>query len=103
MIPVMALVLRFPFHKIAGTSSSVIIFISLAGAIGYMIQGYDIVGLPAGSLGFVHFPVALIIMVSAITFAPVGAYLNQKTRSPVLKIAFSVFLVIMGIKLLLFP
>jgi len=101
-IPLMVLILRFPIKKVAGTSSAVIIFTGLAGALSYMIHGWGNPQLPPGTLGFVHLRMALLLSAGSIAFAPWGAKLNQVLEAEKLKLAFSCLLFVVFLKLVFF-
>jgi len=101
-IPIMILVLRYPIKKIAGTSSGIIFFTSIAGVIGYINLGMKNFYLPEGSFGFVNLKIALPLMIGAISFAPIGAYLNSRIKVNTLKKVFAFFLGAIGIILIFF-
>jgi len=101
-IPIMILVLRYPIKKIAGTSSGIIFFTSIAGVIRYINLGMKNLYLPEGSFGFVNLKIALPLMIGAISFAPIGAYLNSRIKVNTLKKFFALFLGAIGIKLIFF-
>ena len=101
-VPLMILVLRFPVKNVAGTSSAIIVFTSIAGVIRYVMAGFENGFIPDGSFGFVNIKIALPFMAGAVIFAPVGAYLNGKVKTKSLKVIFAVFLISMGVKLIFF-
>ena len=99
MITPLILLFNFPIEKVAGTSSSVIIFIGLSGAIGYMYHGHGIIELPGWSQGYVWLSAALPLMIGGIPMAQVGAWLNSKTHDKLLKKIFGAVLFIIAIKM----
>ena len=99
MITPLILLFNFPIEKVAGTSSSVIIFIGLTGALSYMLYGHEIVNLPGWSIGYVWLSAALPLMVGGIPMAQVGAWLNSKTHDTLLKRIFGLVLFIISIKI----
>lgn len=101
-VPLMILILRFPVKNIAGTSSGIILFTSIAGVIRYVMVGFENSLIPDGSFGFVNIKIALPFMAGAVIFAPAGAYLNGKTKTKLLRIIFALFLISMGVKLIFF-
>ena len=101
MIPVLILVFRFPMEKVAGTSSSVIIFIGITGAIGYMFHGYNTVELPGLGTGYVWWQAAIPLALGGIPMARVGAWLNSKTDAILLKRIFGAILFIIALRILI--
>jgi uncharacterized membrane protein YfcA len=99
MITPLILLFNFPIEKVAGTSSSVIIFIGLTGAISYMFYGQGNVNLPGWSIGYVWLSAAVPLMVGGIPMAQVGAWLNSKTHDKLLKRIFGFVLFIISIKI----
>jgi uncharacterized protein len=84
-----------------GTSSAIGLPIAVAGAIGYMVSGLQISGLPAKSLGFVYLPAFAIIAIASLISAPAGAVLVQKLAVKKLKKIFALLLIAIGCKMLL--
>jgi len=101
-IPIMILFLRYPIKKVAGTSSGIIFFTSIAGVIGYIMFGMKNFYLPEGSFGFVNLKIALPLMLGAVSLAPVGAYLNNRVKVDTLKKVFAFFLGAIGIRFIFF-
>lgn len=88
-----------PIHQAVGTSAAMGLFVALPGAIGFMIAGYGLEGLPAWSVGYVNFlAVALLIPMTAIT-APLGARLAHGFSRELLEKVFSVFLVLTALRM----
>ncbi len=100
MIMPLILLFDFPVEKVAGTSSSVIIFIGLAGTISYMYFGQELADLPGWSTGYVWWSAAIPLMVGGIPTAQVSAWLNSKTQDKLLKRIFSFALFIIALKIL---
>ncbi len=99
MITPLILLFNFPIEKVAGTSSSVIIFIGLTGTLSYMFYGQGIVDLPGYSIGYVWWSAALPLMLGGIPMAQVGAWLNSKTHDTLLKRIFGLTIFIISIKI----
>jgi uncharacterized membrane protein YfcA len=83
-----------------GTSSAIGLPIAIAGAIGYVISGLQISGLPEKSLGFVYLPAFAIIALASLVSAPVGAVLVQKLSVKKLKKIFALLLILIGCNML---
>lgn len=83
-----------------GTSAAVGLPLSLAGTMGYMVSGWDAVGLPVYTFGFIYLPaVAAIAAVSALT-APLGARVAHRLPVTALKKLFALLLVLLSTKML---
>lgn len=83
-----------------GTSSAVGFPIALAGAAGYLVNGWS-ADLPQYSLGFVYLPALAGISVASIMTAPLGAKLAHSLPIDLLKKFFALLLLAMGTKMLL--
>jgi uncharacterized membrane protein YfcA len=83
-----------------GTSAAIGFPIALAGAAGYLANGFS-EKLPPYSLGFIYLPALAGIAAASIMTAPLGAKLAHSLPIGRLKKAFALLLVVMGTKLLL--
>jgi uncharacterized protein len=101
MIPGLILLFAYPLDRVAATSSSVIIFIGLAGMGAYMWYGAGAVSLPGWSTGWVWWSAAIPMALGGVPMARVGAWLNTKTHDRILKRVFGAVLFIIAIKLLI--
>ncbi|RDH89782.1 MAG: sulfite exporter TauE/SafE family protein [endosymbiont of Seepiophila jonesi] len=88
-------------RKAVATSSACGLPIALAGAASFAITGWAVEGLPAGSTGYLYWPVGLIIVMTSVLTAPFGAALAHRLPAAILKRVFAIFLLLMGIRLLL--
>ncbi len=83
-----------------GTSAAIGLPIALAGAAGYLINGWGSDGLPAWSVGYVYLP-ALVLVSGVSTFtAPVGARLAHRLPVATLKKIFAAVLILLSAKML---
>ncbi|MDO9200464.1 MAG: sulfite exporter TauE/SafE family protein, partial [Hydrogenophaga sp.] len=46
--------------------------IALANALGYVVAGQGVAGLPAGSVGYIFMPALVVIATASVVMAPVG-------------------------------
>jgi uncharacterized membrane protein YfcA len=83
-----------------GTSAAIGFPIALAGAIGYMVNGFSASGLPGPSIGFVYLPALLGISVTSILAAPLGARLAHTLPVAGLRKVFALLLIVMGTRML---
>ncbi len=72
-VPVMVLALKFKMHSAIATSLAMIIFTSTGGVVGYIINGLGVPNLPAYSIGYVNLRAWLLLAVTSIGMAQVGA------------------------------
>jgi uncharacterized protein len=82
-----------------GTSSAIGLPIAIAGTTGYVLSGLPITNLPAHSFGFVYLPAFIIIALSSLISAPVGALLVQKLSVKKLKKLFACLLIVIGLNM----
>lgn len=88
-------------RKAVATSSACGLPIAVSGTLSFIFVGWGLEGLPAGSSGYVYWPVALIIVIASTLFAPLGVALAHRLPGDYLKRVFAVFLVLIGGALLL--
>jgi uncharacterized membrane protein YfcA len=87
-------------HAAVGTSSALGFPIAVAGAIGYVVAGWNDAGLPPYTFGYIYLPAFVGIVVMSITMAPVGARLAHRLPVKQLKRAFGGFLALLATKML---
>lgn len=84
-----------------GTSAAVGLPIALAGATGYMVNGWNITGLPAYTLGYVFWPAVLLMAAMSFITAPLGAMLAHRLPVNLLKKLFALLLIGLSIQMLI--
>jgi uncharacterized membrane protein YfcA len=87
-------------HQAIATSAAVGFPIALAGALSYLVAGWQHAALPAQSLGFIYLPALLGIILSSMLFAPLGAALAHRLDVGRLKKLFA--LLLLGLSAYLF-
>jgi uncharacterized protein len=100
LVPALALLGRVPARYLAGTSSAVVMFTSLAGAVGYIVSG-PTPAIGKAFAGYVNIGAAVCLALTAIPGAQVGAWLNRKVGGAWFRRAFSVLLLFVSIRLLM--
>ena len=83
------------------TSAACGLPIALSGSVGFIATGLNATGLPAWSLGYIYGPALIGIATASMFSAPLGAKLAHTLPTGILKKVFSVFLALVGIKILL--
>lgn len=91
---------RVEMRQAVGTSAACGLPIAWAGALGFVINGWTVDGLPAWSLGYVSLPGFLAIAVASVSCAPLGARLAHRLPPQMLKKAFALLLAVIGLKML---
>jgi uncharacterized membrane protein YfcA len=81
-----------PLKRAIGTAAAIGFPIALAGSIGYVLNGLGAPGLPEGSLGFIHTPALLLVVVPSMLAAPWGARLAHRLPLARLRVAFALLL-----------
>jgi len=100
IIPVLVLALRFEMHYAIGTSLAIIIFSSIGGTIGYIINGLGVADRLAHSVGYINLPSWLLLALPGAIMAQVGAMTAHKIPGRPLMYVFVVILFYMGLKLI---
>ncbi len=88
-------------HRAVSLASVAGMCIAFAGSIGYIIAGWSVKGLPAGTLGYIYLPALVGIAVTSTLVAPLGVKVAATWPTKKLKTALVVFLIIVGLELLL--
>ncbi|MFV8818354.1 sulfite exporter TauE/SafE family protein [Haliea sp. E17] len=89
-----------PIHRAVGTSALFGLLIAVPGALGFVASGWGDPRLPAGSLGYVNLIGVAAIAPMTILTAPVGAALAHRLDKRQLNLAFGLFLLLVGGRML---
>jgi len=87
--------------KAIGTSAAIGLPISIAGTVGYLVNGLDNSSIEAYTFGFVNLPAVLLISATSFFMAPLGARFAHKLPISILKKIFAILLIILSAKMLL--
>jgi uncharacterized protein len=90
----------YPIHRAIATSTVGGLVISTIGAIGYIINGLSVPGLPDHSLGYVDLIAFVVMAPFVMAAAPFGVHLANRLNKRLLKRIFGVFLVIVALDML---
>ena len=82
------------------TSAGIGLPIALAGAVGYLVNGWDRAGLPEHATGFVYWPAVIAIAGVSFFTARIGAGLAHALPLASLKKVFALFLLGLSLKML---
>jgi uncharacterized membrane protein YfcA len=100
VIPVLVLALKFRMHNAIGISLGVVIFTSIGGVVGYIINGLAVDGLPPYSIGYVNLPSWFLLAVTSIGMAQVGAITAHKLPARQLKYIFIIVMFYIGLRMI---
>jgi uncharacterized membrane protein YfcA len=100
VVPVMTLALKFSWRNAVATSMAMMIFTSLGGVIGYIINGWDAVGVPAPSLGYVNLQSWFLLVVTSIVFAQLGAIASRHIPIKPVRYIFIALMLYTSLKML---
>jgi len=100
MVPLMVIFLNYHMHEAVATSTAIMIFTSLGGAIAYILYGLKVQGLPPYSLGYVNLLQWILLAATSVPMAQVGAHLAHKIHPKSLKWVFIAVMIYMGLKMI---
>ncbi|MEN6609470.1 MAG: sulfite exporter TauE/SafE family protein [Methanoregulaceae archaeon] len=100
MVPIFLLFMRFGVRESIGTSTVLIAIYAVGGFLAYIVNGLGVSGLPEFSLGYVDLLFVVLLAVPSIPLAQVGVRIAHSTSPVRLKQAFSVILIVMGLKMI---
>ncbi len=92
---------NIPIKNAIGTSAAIGLPISIAGTLGYLINGWSNTTTDSYTLGFIYFPAVILISVTSFFCAPYGVKMAHHLPVTTLKKAFSLLLIILSIKMLM--
>lgn len=100
MVPIMVFFLKFDMHKAVGTSTALMIFTAIGGAISYLVNGLGVAGLPPYSTGYLNWLQWILLAGCSIPMAMVGARAAHKLPAKQLKYIFIAVMFYMGLKMI---
>ncbi len=100
VIPVLILVLRLKMCDAIGTSLGMMIFTSVGGIIGYVINGATAPGLPPYTIGYIYWPAWIALSVTSIGMAQIGAILAHRVPGKQLNYIFIALLFYISLDML---
>jgi uncharacterized membrane protein YfcA len=100
IVPMLVLALNFPMHIAVGTSVASIIFASLGGIVGYIVNGLEAPGLLPYSIGYVNLPIWLCLAATSIPLAQLGARAAHTLPAKQLRYIFIAFMVYAGLRMI---
>ena len=89
-------------RQAVATSSACGLPIALAGALGFVVMGWNELHLPAWATGYIYWPAFAGIGIASVLFAPLGAKLAHALPVATLRKFFALFLAVLGVRMLLY-
>jgi uncharacterized protein len=89
-----------PMRRAIGTGAALGLPVALLGTAGFVVSGWRIEGLPAGSLGFVYLPALAAVVVASMITAPFGARAAHRVPVATLRRLFALMLYALATKML---
>lgn len=99
-VPTMTL-FNFPIHRAVGTAALFGLLISVPATIAFIVTGWNVPGLPTGSLGYVNLIGLAVIAPVSYVAAPWGARLAHALSKRHLSILFGLFLAVVSARMLI--
>ena len=99
-VPVLTMYLKFKMHHAVGTSLSMMIFTSLAGSIGYLINGLSVPDLPPYCFGYVNPLIWACLAMTSIPVAHIGARTAHKLPATQLRYIFIAVMFYVSLKMI---
>lgn len=87
-------------HRAIATAAAIGPFIAIIGAAGFLYIGLEDPDLPPFSLGYLNLAAFGTIILTSMVFAPLGAKVAHSLPVPKLKRAFSIFMLMIAVKML---
>jgi uncharacterized membrane protein YfcA len=91
---------EMPLRRAIGTAAANGLPIAAAGSAGYVVQGWGLAGLPAGSLGFVYLPALALLVLTSMAAAPLGAALTHRMPVARLRMVFAGMMYLLALRML---
>jgi len=100
IVPMLVLALNFPMHIAIGTSVASIIFASLGGIVGYIVNGLGVPDPLPYSIGYINLPIWLCLAATSIPLAQLGARAAHALPAKRLRCIFIAFMVYAGLRMI---
>jgi len=100
IVPTLVLAFNFPMHIAIGTSVASIIFASLGGIVGYIVNGLGVSGLLPHSIGYVNLPIWVCLATTSIPLAQLGARAAHALPAKPLRYIFIAFMIYAGLNMI---
>ncbi len=100
LMPILAIALRCKIRQAVGNSLAVMIFTSIGGIIGYIINGINAADTLSYSVGYINLTTWVLLAVPAAIMAQLGAMVAHRIPRKLLTYIFVVILLYIGLKMI---
>jgi uncharacterized membrane protein YfcA len=100
LVPVLVLALKFEIRNAIGTSLAIVIFTSVGGIVGYVVNGIGIPGRLPHSIGYVNLTSWLILVLPAVLMSQLGAFTTRRVPHRLLMYVFIFILLYFGLRMI---
>ena len=100
MLPIMVIILKFKIHHAVGNSLAAMIFTSLGGILGYIINGLNAADRLAYSLGYINLSSWILLAVPAAIMAQLGALVTHRVPRRLLRYIIVILLFYIGLRMI---
>src|SRR5690606_4188709 len=97
-VPYMTLC-RVPIHHAIATASALGLLISIPAALGFVLIGWNVEGLPPFSAGYVNLLAFAVIVPACVVMAPVGARIAHRVPVRRLRRIFAAFIAVVAVRM----
>lgn len=100
IVPALVLALDFPMHIAVGTSVASIVFTSLGGVVGYVINGIGVPSYLPYSIGYINLPIWLCLAATSVPMAQFGSMTAHALPAKQLRYIFVAVMLYIGLKMI---
>ena len=100
LIPILVLLMGFNIRYAVGTSTAVIIFTATGGIVAYLLNGFNITGLPPYSVGYINLIQLVVLAGASILTAQLGVKASHRLPEKQLRYVFIVVTIYIGLKMI---
>jgi uncharacterized protein len=101
MVPVMTALLGIPIRQAIGTSTAFMVFSSASGILSYIVNGWDVAGLPPYSFGYVNIAFWCVLAAVSVPLAQLGVRAAHTTPPEKIRLLFVILMVGVGITMII--
>jgi uncharacterized membrane protein YfcA len=99
LVPILVIILKFKMHHAVANSLAIMIFASIGGIVGYIINGIGVADRLSYSIGYINLTSWVLLAVPAAILAQVGAAATHRMPRKLLMYIFVVVLLYIGIRM----
>ena len=100
IIPILVLILGFTIRSATATSLAMMLFTSVGGIIGYILNGLQVTGLPDHTIGYIYWPAWIALTLGSIFMVQLGAVVCRKASSKLLNTLLVVIQTYIGLQMI---